>query len=320
MELENSYLIDWLSFTVRTADPLDVIEKVGIQELEFTEIDTARYGYDKGYTVNGIINVFYSEKRSDMGVHVEMTGQGVRKFETLMELAKVSWLEVLAHLRTFVRFSRIDLALDEYEGLVNFNDIIGKIDRGEHVGRCRSFKVIAGRDSYGEHTGTTIYMGSNKSDVMLRVYEKNYERQQKGYEVDADIWNRWELVLKHEKANDFVAELLDNGYSFGGFLKGVLADLIRFVEPSNDSNKRRWEHSSWWVDFLEGVEPIQLRGKEYQPSLAKTLSWVERSTITSLKGLSVIADKEGIDFMDLVANSDNYNYDRSEKMVKSMRA
>ena len=54
---------------------------------------------------------------------------------------------------------------------------------------------------------------------MLRVYEKNYERQQKGYEVDADIWNRWELVLKHEKANDFVAELLDNGYSFGGFLK-----------------------------------------------------------------------------------------------------
>ena len=103
--------------------------------------------------------------------------------------------------------------------------------------------------------------------------------------------------------------------ALGGFFKGVLADLIRFVEPSNDSNKRRWEHSSWWVDFLEGVEPIQLRGKEYQPSLAKTLSWVERSTITSLKGLSVIA-KEGIDFMDLVANSDNYNYDRSEKMVK----
>ena len=154
MELENSYLIDWLSFTVRTADPLDVIEKVGIQELEFTEIDTARYGYDKGYTVNGIINVFYSEKRSDMGVHVEMTGQGVRKFETLMELAKVSWLEVLAHLRTFVRFSRIDLALDEYEGLVNFNDIIGKIDRGEHVGRCRSLRLLLVVIRNGEHTGT----------------------------------------------------------------------------------------------------------------------------------------------------------------------
>ena len=59
-----------------------------------------------------------------------------------------------------------------------------------------------------------------KSDTMLRVYEKNYERQQRGYEVDTDIWNRWELVLKHEKANDFVNQLLENGYSFGGYSKG----------------------------------------------------------------------------------------------------
>ena len=55
---------------------------------------------------------------------------------------------------------------------------------------------------------------------MLRVYEKNYERQQRGYEVDTDIWNRWELVLKHEKANDFVNQLLENGYSFEGYSKG----------------------------------------------------------------------------------------------------
>ena len=102
--------------------------------------------------------------------------------------------------------------------------------------------MIAGRDSNGKHTGTTIYMGSNKSDTMLRVYEKNYERQQRGYEVDTDIWNRWELVLKHEKANDFVNQLLENGYSFGGIFKGILADLIRFVEPSaTDSNKKMEE-------------------------------------------------------------------------------
>ena len=33
-------------------------------------------------------------------------------------------------------------------------------------------------------------------------------------------------------------------------------------------------------------------------------------------GLSAIAKKENIDFMDLVANSDKYNYDRIDKMVK----
>lgn len=316
MELENSYLIDWLSFTCKMGNPLEVIELVGLGSLDFAETDRGRYGYDSGYTVDGLINVFYSAKRSDMGVHVEMTGQGVRKYETLMQVEGVTWAQVFEHLRSFATFSRIDLALDEYEGLVGFDDIIKKIEKGEHVGRCRSFKVISGRDSHGQHTGTTIYMGSNKSDIMLRVYEKNFERQQKGYEVETPIWNRWELVLKHEKANDFVARYLEYGYSFGGLFGGILADLIRFVEPGADTNKSRWETCNWWSDFLEKAEPIQLKGKEYQPSLAKTLNWIQNSTITALKGLSAIAEKENIDFLQTLSVSENYNQERLEKMTK----
>lgn len=316
MELENTYIIDWLSFTCKLGNPLEVIEKVGLGSLDFSETDRGRYGYDLGYTVDGLINVFYSAKRSDMGVHVEMTGQGVRKYERVMQAEGVTWAQVFEHLSSFATFSRIDLALDEYEGLVGFNDIIEKIERGEHVGRCRSFKVISGRDSYGQHTGTTIYMGSNKSDIMLRVYEKNFERQQKGYEVETDIWNRWELVLKHEKANDFVTRYLENGDSFGRLFKGILTDLIRFVEPGEDTNKSRWQICTWWSDFLEKTAPIQLKGKEYQPSLAKTLNWVENSTVTAIKGLSAIAEKENIDFLQILANSGSYNQGRLEKMTK----
>ena len=316
MALENHYIIDWLSFTCRMGNPFEVIELAGLGKLNFTESDRGRYGYDNAYTLDGIINVFYSSKRSDMGVHVELTGQGVRKYETIMEVDKVTWRQVFEHLRTFATFSRIDLALDEYEGLVGFADIIKKIEQGEHVGRCRSFKVISGRGSNGEHTGTTIYMGSNKSDLMLRVYEKNYERQAKGYEIDVPIWNRWELVLKHEKANDFVTRYLDGGHSFGSLFGGILADLIRFVEPGEDTNKSRWQTSTWWSDFLAEAEPIQLKGKEYQPSLAKTLNWLENSTVTAIKGLSAIAEKENIDFLQILANSGSYNQERLEKMTK----
>lgn len=320
MELENTYIIDWLSFTCKLGNPLEVIEKVGLGSLDFSETDRGRYGYDLGYTVDGLINVFYSAKRSDMGVHVEMTGQGVRKYETVMQAEGVTWAQVFEHLSSFATFSRIDLALDEYEGLVGFADIIEKIDKGEHVGRCRSFKVISGRGSNGEHTGTTIYMGSNKSDIMLRVYEKNYERQTKGYEIDVPIWNRWELVLKHEKANDFVTRYLDGGYSFGSLFGGILADLIRFVEPGADTNKSRWQTSPWWSDFLAMAEPIQLKGKEYQPSLAKTLNWVENSTVTAIKGLSAIAEKEDIDFLKILANSGSYNQERLEKMTREFES
>lgn len=314
MALENHYLIDWLSFTCRMGSPFEVIELAGLGNLNFSETDRGRYGYDSGYTVDGLINVFYSAKRSDMGVHVELTGQGVRKYETIMEVDKVTWRQVFEHLRTFATFSRIDLALDEYEGLVGFADIIKKIEQGEHVGRCRSFKVISGRGSNGEHTGTTIYMGSNKSDIMLRVYEKNYERQAKGYEIDVPIWNRWELVLKHEKANDFVTRYLDGGHSFGSLFGGILADLIRFVEPGEDTNKSRWQTSTWWSDFLAEAEPIQLKGKEYQPSLAKTLNWIENSTVTAIKGLSAIAKEENVDFLQLLLACQNGNEDKIGKM------
>lgn len=314
MALENHYIIDWLSFTCRMGNPFEVIELAGLGQLNFTESDSGRYGYDNAYTLDGIINVFYSSKRSDMGVHVEMTGQGVRKYETIMEVDKVTWRQVFEHLRTFATFSRIDLALDEYEGLVGFADIIKKIEQGEHVGRCRSFKVISGRGSNGEHTGTTIYMGSNKSDLMLRVYEKNYERQAKGYEIDVPIWNRWELVLKHEKANDFVTRYLDGGHSFGSLFGGILADLIRFVEPGEDTNKSRWQTSTWWSEFLAEAEPIQLKGKEYQPSLAKTLNWIENSTVTAIKGLSAIAKEENVDFLQLLLACQNGNEDKIGKM------
>ena len=47
-----------------------------------------------------------------------------------MKIAGVTWVDVFEHLRSFVTFSRIDLALDEYEGLVSFDDIIRKIDLG----------------------------------------------------------------------------------------------------------------------------------------------------------------------------------------------
>lgn len=314
MALENTYIIDWLSFTCKMGNPFEVIELAGLGQLNFTESDRGRYGYDNAYTLDGIINVFYSSKRTDMGVHVEMTGQGVRKYETIMEVDKVTWRQVFEHLRTFATFSRIDLALDEYEGLVGFADIIKKIERGEQVGRCRSFKVISGRGSNGEHTGTTIYMGSNKSDLMLRVYEKNYERQAKGYEIDVPIWNRWELVLKHEKANDFVTRYLEDGYSFGSLFGGILADLIRFVEPGEDTNKSRWQTCTWWSDFLAMAEPIQLKGKEYQPSLAKTLNWIENSTVTAIKGLSAIAKEENVDFLQLLLACQNGNEDKIGKM------
>lgn len=314
MKVESIYSIDWLSFTVFGATATEIIEALDF-EISCFEVTKGKYGYDSNLTWDGLVNLYYHEDRPGMGVHVELTGQGCRKFEVIQEKDDKTWHESLAYISKFARFSRIDIAFDEFEGVTNYSEIIRKIDRGEHVGRCRSFKIITGRKSNGESAGTTIYMGSNKSDVMIRVYEKNYERQVKGYEYDGEFWNRWELVLKHEKANNFISELL-SGYSIGGLFKAVMADTVRFVDPkSTDKNKRRWPVASWWAEFLEGIEPVKLRGKEYQPNLAKTLNWVEHSAITSLKGISTIASRNGVDFLKGIVDTTKVNEKRLEEML-----
>ena len=92
---------------------------MGLSDLNFDLVESARYGYNRNYTVDGLVNVMYSENRSDMGVHVEMTGQGVRKYEPY-ENSRSYLGRCFEHLRSFVTFSRIDLALDEYEGISKF--------------------------------------------------------------------------------------------------------------------------------------------------------------------------------------------------------
>lgn len=319
MGLKSRYLFDWLSFTVRSGNPKEVITELGLDKLNFEPMKNGKYGYTHGYTVDGLVNVLYSPFRTDMGVHVEMTGQGVRKYETLMELSGKTWLEILDEWKKFSKFSRIDIALDDFLGLVSFDDIVDSINKGFHVGVFRSFKVISGRDSNGKHRGTTIYMGSNKSNVMLRVYEKNYERQVKGYEVTSEIWNRWELVLKHDKANSFVEEFVNTG-SFGIVFKGLLANFIRFVDYSNDKNKSRWKNSVWWDEFLGDCIEIELSKVEYQPSLAKTINWFETSALSSLKGLYDIAKTKNLDFLDILSDSNSWNDEKSKKMMEEFES
>ena len=60
-------------------------------------------------------------------------------------------------------------------------------------------------------------------------------------------------------------------------IQRILADLIRFVEPSATDSNKKMEEIYLVGRFSRGIEPIQLKGKEYQPNLAKTLNWVEKA-------------------------------------------
>ena len=101
--MENSYLFDWLSFTVpvRNFNDLTVrsvrsfLKELGL-DFNFDTREKGAYGYTNSLSYANAINVLYNDLESlvtnsedrlkqalDMGIHVEMTGQGCRYFEGL---------------------------------------------------------------------------------------------------------------------------------------------------------------------------------------------------------------------------------------------
>lgn len=325
---ENSYLIDWLSFTIQTdvngvgkKAVREFLKQMNLNALPFAENETGRHGYNRSLSLQNYINVYYNEVKFNeydvnnadkldriikMGVHFEFTGQGCRILEQDKDWG--DWFNLLNALN--VRYSRIDIALDDFIGLLDFDLMEEKIKKGEVISLSRTrnieasldFKKAEKLDNNGKSKGKTIYFGNKSSLMMIRFYDKKREQQAKKIFCPFDFWQRYEIVLKREKAIDFV-EKLKSGENFSDLYLKVMSGLIRFVEPSDDKNKARWKTSPFWDDFIKGSEPIKLERKNLDPSLDKTIKWVSESVLGSLQLLIEVAKKGDLDLLELLKNS-----------------
>ena len=337
---ENSYLIDWLSFTIQTdiqgvgkKAVREFLEQMNLDTLPFAENETGRHGYNRSLSLQNYINVYYNEVKFNeyddnnadkldriikMGVHFEFTGQGCRILEQDRDWS--DWFSLLNGLNA--RYSRIDIALDDFIGLLDFDLMEDKIKKGEVISLSRTrnieasldFKKAEKLDNNGKSKGKTIYFGNKNSLMMIRFYDKKREQQAKKIFCPFEFWQRYEIVLKREKAIDFV-EKLRSGENFSDLYLKVMSGLIRFIEPSDDKNKARWKTSPFWDDFIKGSEPMKLKRKNLDPSIFKTISWVDQSVIGSLQLLVEIAKMGDFDLLELLKNSQSRERSDRQKTI-----
>lgn len=326
--VENNYLIDWLSFTIQSdingigkSAVKGFLEKMGLDNLPFLEKETGRHGYNRSMSIQNYINIYYNEVKFNefdednidkldrivkMGVHFEFSGQGCRILE--QEKNWLDWFEILDNLA--VRYSRLDIALDDFQGLLDFDVLEEKIKKGEVISLSRTrnidssldFKKAEKLDNNGNSKGKTIYFGNRQSLMMIRFYDKKKEQEEKKLFCSYDFWQRYEIVLKREKATDFINKL-KTGVDFAELYLKVLAGLIRFVDRGSDKNKARWKTSEFWSDFIKGSEGVKLKSKNLDPSLDKTIKWIDESVMTSLQLLAEVAKLGDLDLLEILKNS-----------------
>ena len=238
----NLILFDWLTFTSHADSPESLMQLLGLEKVPWQKMEKGRNGYRQRYFFENISILFDGAEK--MGVCVDMSGTGCRTFETYSQISWLELMDILVYGTGDYNVTRLDMAFDDRTGILDIDDLREDTDDHLYVSRSRTWKV-----EYGSQ-GTTIYHGSPKSDMYIRIYDKAAERG-----LDNVHWIRVEMQMRDEIAKGFIDGLMI--HPTGVQFRGVLHNYLRYVvNPGTDENMSRWPMAEYWDQLLEGVQRI----------------------------------------------------------------
>jgi len=239
----NLILFDWLTFTSHADSPETIMQLLGLKDVPWQKMEKGRNGYKCRYFFENI-SILY-DGAENMGVCVDMSGTGCRAFETYSTINWNELMQILFYNVGDYNVTRLDMAFDDHTGILDIDQLRDDTDDHMYVSRSKTWKV-----EYGSK-GTTIYHGSPKSNMYIRIYDKAAER-----ELDDVHWIRVELQMRDEIATGFISGLMNN--PVGIHFRGVLHNYLRYVvDPGTDVNMSRWPMAKYWAELLEGVQQIR---------------------------------------------------------------
>lgn len=295
-------LVDWVQVTFKGEKTwLEICTLLGLQKVEFNRFESGYYGYPNMYGM-GNINIMFKDDLREY--HIQMTGQGCRMFE---QVSEITWYELfsIVHHDQDAKFTRLDLAIDDFNQSFTIPTIRRKMKRGELVTKflegdsTEAFRFSSNNQDNSEVVGDGVRFGSPKSRLMIRMYDKVKERNNAGFELTVKTWVRVELQLRKEYANEAIKELLDSDFAVGIVAKGYLKEYLRFVDKPNkgkDTNKRRWNVSNFWSKYLGKVESLKLSLEAPDHTIERSIKWLDHSIAPTF---ATVLEAKGESFMDM---------------------
>lgn len=247
-ENKNIILYDWLSFSSKVHTVEQIKGLLGLVDVPYQEI-YGFYGYSKRITYEGV-SILFDGHAPDMGVMVDISGQGCRTFETMGNGDWEALFDLIksGHEAGRMNITRLDIAYDDHEGVLDITRMCSDTEAGNYISRTRNFEVI------NSSKGKTVIHGSKISSVYIRIYDKAKER---GY-TDGRHWIRFEIQLRKRSAIGFIR----NDAAIGVKFLGVVHNYLRYVIPSaTDTNKHRWPDTSYWQGFVQSAAKIRIYQK-----------------------------------------------------------
>lgn len=267
----NCFLIDWLTVVFHGDTVPGIILKLGLNDpsipweannsfingypmcTSWSHIKIL-WGADDTAFYKSDVNKSAQEKvRLDMGICLDMSGQGCRSFE---QFSSVTWMELLYEIfrsEGRVSITRLDLAYDDHIGLLDIHRIRQDVEDRYYVSKSRQSRIIWSDDQDEDIQGLTIEIGSRSSAVLIRIYDKAAER---GFDRNRH-WIRVEIQLRKERAHE-AGKLLFQNDRVGVVAGGILRNYFTPREPTGDSNKCRWPIADYWDKLIMDMEKLSV--------------------------------------------------------------
>lgn len=290
-------VVDWVQVTFKKiALTFDIMDLLGIEKSYFKLENKGLYGWKTTYKTDfNEIRIFEDgDGQLEGTTHLIITGQGCRLFE---KISKTNWSDFFAViLNTDIKIKRIDLAIDDFKGYFTPSLWYRKIKQNAVTTKLRKGRWIESFNlSEYEKQGTTIYVGSPKSSIQIRCYDKFKEREEKGFIIDDEIkfWVRTEIQAREERAEAIALIIAYNRKSIGEIASGILKNYLMFrVRNKNESNKSRWKICDWWKKYLGNVEKLELTLNHKEPTLERSIDWANSSWLRTMYSMYLVFEQD----------------------------
>lgn len=268
----------------------------------FYRPEVAEYGVDHGWRLD-----IDDEYVDELGVlKVAMSAKVLSRCDLSLLHAFLSSMKGL-------KFSRIDVALDDMDRLVPMEWVESAARKGDYFDARWRMVIESGERTVA--VGKTVYFGSPASDKRLRVYDKTVES--KG--VRDCI--RWEVELRRKKADvfghDWLGRYAKSPAMANDFLTAVVVGSVDFRDRGSESekNRDRCPMLPWWSAMLRrlAVVPVKVRVANVVPSIQKSVDWLNKSVASSLSAVSKVLGDHWPNFMSELLLSGGEKMDRIKR-------
>lgn len=257
---DGKVLVDWFAFTLRemaAEDVRDVVEGYIGEPLLLRP--GGRDWYERCAVSPSGAFVCWNEtgRMAEMGVHVELPGKACGVLDEAQTRGLAAYVVAKRG-----KFSRIDLAHDDYAWVRSPGEVHAACKSAEAVTRAQNFDLVQSTRAGVE--GVTLYVGARGGRQMLRVYDKNAES---GGEIDAV---RWELESRQEAADTLGRQLVLGNW--GALWARRVSSFIDFRDPDSSAEVERRTRLDWFSRLVGAAE----RASAYPARALMTMARVER--------------------------------------------